>query len=117
MGTHAKALTRTEREPVLTRAGIVTLIAVLAALLVHFGAPSAGHWLAGHSNAIAGALLTAAPVVSAALARLHVTPLGSPKDVAGNELVPAGSAAAVIDAAAVLAETELIHASDPVPTA
>lgn len=117
MAAHAQPVSRTDRNPVLTRAGIVTAIAILSALLVHFGAPSAGHWVNAHANLFAGLILSLAPVVSAALARLHVTPLNSPRDAAGNELVPAGSAAATVDAAVVLAAMEKTHASGPAPAA
>lgn len=100
-------------QPVLTRSTLTTVIAVLSALLAHYGLASAGVWLDGHSDAIAGAVLAAGPTVSALLARRHVTPLAAPVDADGNELVPAGSAPATIDAARVLAETNAIHPVTP----
>lgn len=104
---------RKQPQPVLTRAGIVTVLAVLSALLVHFGAPSWGAWVDAHSSWIAGAILTVAPPVSAWLARRHVTPLASPKDNDGNDLVPAGSTRDTdAAAAAALAQAEAIYPSD-----
>lgn len=96
-------------QPVLTRAGIVTALAVLSALLVHFGAASAGSWVDAQSGWLAGLILAGSPVVTGWLARKHVTPTASPKDDAGNDLVPAGSTADTDAAArAALAVAEAI---------
>jgi hypothetical protein len=76
-----------QAQPLLTRAGIVTALSVLAALLVHLGAGNVSDWLGAHADQIAGLLLAAGPIISGLLARSHVTPVASPKDNAGNTLV------------------------------
>lgn len=120
-----------QAQPLLTRAGIVTALSVLAALLVHLGAGSVSDWLGAHSDQIAGLLLAAAPIVTGLLARAHVTPVASPKDNAGNQLVPAATsiksattgevlAVPVQDdgsTAATLAQWDAIHPADATPAA
>lgn len=98
------------KEPLLTRAGIVTAISVLAALLVHVGAGSVSTWLGGHANEIAGLVLAAGPIVSGLLARPHVTPVAAPKDNAGNLLTPAAQPLEVSDA---LAAADAIYPATP----
>lgn len=95
-------------EPALTRAGIVTALTILAALLVHFGAPSAGSWLTAHSDIISGLILAVGTPVSGWLIRNVVTPLESPTDAVGRKLVAIGSAPATLDAAKALAEAAAI---------
>jgi hypothetical protein len=98
-------------EPVLTRAGIVTVIAVLSALLVSVGGGKVSGWLDQNSNTVAGLILAVAPLVSAVLARVHVTPSARPKAKDGTPLVPVGSLAAsnaVVDVA--LARVKAIDA-------
>jgi hypothetical protein len=80
-----------QAQPLLTRAGIVTALSVLAALLVHLGAGNVSDWLGEHADQIAGLLLAVGPIVTGLLARAHVTPVASPKDNAGNRLVPAAT--------------------------
>jgi hypothetical protein len=109
------------REPLLSRAGIVTALHVLAALCVQLGAGNVSTWLGAHSGVIASVVLALAPLVVAFVSRGKVTPLSSPKSADGVDLVPKGSAAAVVDAAAVLARTDAIAADAssevPAPTA
>lgn len=62
-------------EPILTRAGIVTAITVLAAVLVHVGAGNVSVWLFEHRDQIAGGLLAVGPTVTAVLARRHTRPI------------------------------------------
>lgn len=100
------------KEPLLTRAGIVTAISVLAALLVHLGAGSVSDWLAAHSDQIAGVLLAVGPLVTGLLARAHVTPVASPKDNAGNRLVPATQQ---LDVSAALAAADAIYPGPAAP--
>lgn len=78
-------------EPLVTRAHVVTALAVLTALLVKVGLGQVADALTQYEDPIAGVVLAAAPLVTAYLARRHVTPKSSPQDDAGNELVPAGS--------------------------
>lgn len=96
-------------QPVLTRAAVVTIISVLSALLVAVGAGSVADWLTAYADTIAGVILAAGPLVSAVLARGKVTPVDAPQNSDGVKLVPAGSAAATLDAANVLAEADSIH--------
>lgn len=76
-------------EPVMTRAGIVTAIAVLSALLIHVGLPQIADYLTNLADPIAGVLLAGSTLYSAFLARRHVTPVASPQDNAGAKLAPA----------------------------
>lgn len=78
-------------EPVLSRATIVTVITVLAALLVKVGGGQVSTWLDQNADLIAAIILAVGPLVSAYLARRKVTPVASPKDDKGNKLTPAGS--------------------------
>ncbi|HET8581780.1 MAG TPA: hypothetical protein VFL65_00900 [Jatrophihabitans sp.] len=80
-----------QSQPVLTRAGIVTALSVLAALLVRLNLPDAASWLDAYADTVAGVLLAAAPIVTAVLARRHVTPTASPRNAGGDVLVPAGA--------------------------
>lgn len=73
-------------EPVLTRAGITTTIAVLSALLIHVGLPQAAQGLADVADPLAGVVLAVSTLVSAYLARAHVTPVASPRDNDGAKL-------------------------------
>lgn len=99
-------------EPLLTRVNIGQVIAWLAALLVFVGAGHASTWLGGHAEQISAVIVFVAPYVSALLARRHVTPVAAPRDVDGNDLVPAGSAAATLDAAVALARADEIHPAE-----
>jgi hypothetical protein len=105
-------------QPILTRARIITALAILSALLVKVGAGSVPAWLDEYSAWIAGAVLAVGPLVTGYLARRHTTPTSSPRDNDGNQLVPVGTAAAEVDdggseAASVvdeaLADAERIH--------
>lgn len=62
-------------EPILTRAGIVTAITVLAAVLVHVGAGNVSVWLYQHRDQLAGGLLAVGPTMTAVLARRHTRPV------------------------------------------
>jgi hypothetical protein len=96
------AHTEKQPQPVLTRAAIVTVVHVLAALLVEAGAGRVSSWLDARANLIALVILAAAPLVSAFLARRHVTPNARPRAADGTRLVPAGSteaASAVVELA------------------
>lgn len=112
--------TETKRpQPLLTRAGVVTVITVLAALLVRLHLGSLAPWLTDAQDPLAGLILAAGPVYTALTSRRHVTPLSSPKDAAGNDLVPAGSTAdtdAAAAAALAIAET-LFPKATPAATA
>lgn len=79
-------------EPVLTRAGIITVISVLSALLVKTGGGSVSSWLDANSDLVAGLILAAAPVITGVLARFHVAPISDPRVAAALTLpaVPAG---------------------------
>lgn len=92
-----------QAQPLLTRAGVVTALSVLAALLVHLGAGNVSDWLGEHADQIAGLLLAAGPIVSGLLARAHVTPVASPRDNDGNPLAPAPTAIKSATTGAVLA--------------
>lgn len=94
------ALSTARPEPVLTRAGIITAIAVLSALCVQLGAGDVSVWLGAHKDLISTVLLAASPLITALLARLHVTALLDPQDNEGNALVPVGSVAAIAPAPA-----------------
>lgn len=96
-------------QPLLTRAGIITALAVLSSLLVHLGLGNVASALDSYVDPLAAVILSVAPLVSAYLGRRHVTPVAAPRDNDGNELVPAGSAPAVLDAAIALAEANEIH--------
>lgn len=107
-------------QPVLTRAGIVTVIHVLAALCVSLGAGKVSGWLGNHADLIAAVILAAAPLVAGFLARRHVTPLSSPRNAAGEKLAPVSSLTAtaqVAEAASAadqaLAEADAIHPTNP----
>lgn len=101
-------------QPILTRAGVVTAITVLAAVLVRLHLGSVASWLTDAEDPLAGAILAAGPVYTAFLARRHVTPLEQPKDNVGNDLVPAGSTADTdAAAAAALAQAEATYPSAP----
>lgn len=100
-------------QPVVTRAGIITALSVLSALLVHVGAGSVSTWLSVNSDAIAGAILGAGPLVSALLARQHVTPVESPRAADGTKLVPTGSESAQAGSSdAALEAANAIHPMD-----
>jgi len=97
-------------EPVATRAGVVTALAVLSALLVKAGASDVSVWLTQNSDWISGAILAAAPVASGWLARGHVTPVADPRDEAGNKLAPVLPVTPVsVDSVDVLAVANTIH--------
>jgi hypothetical protein len=101
-------------QPVLTRASIVGLVAILSAVLVKLGFGQVADVLVRWEDPVAGLILLAAPFVTAVLARNHVTPNSSPKDNAGNDLVPAGSTADTdAAAAAALAQAEALYPTTP----
>jgi hypothetical protein len=102
-------------QPLLTRAGIVSAIHVLAALCVSLGAGKVSTWLGAHSSAIASLILALAPLVLAVVARRHVTPVSAPRNQAGLKLVPVGSAAATLDAANALAQADATYPATPAP--
>lgn len=100
-------------QPLLSRAGVVTALTVLAAVLVRLNLDGLASWLTDLEDPIAGVILAAGPLSSAIAARRHVTPVDSPKDNAGNDLVPAGSTADTdAAAAAALAQADAIHPLD-----
>lgn len=74
-------------EPVLTRAGVVTAISGLSAALAYVGLPDIADALSSYSAPIAGVILVVGPVVTAWLARRHVTPVASPRTADGSKLV------------------------------
>lgn len=103
-------------EPLLTRAGVVSVIGGLVSLLVTLGLFSSdlGNEVNGYVETIVGAVFTiisvAGPLVHAIASRGVVTPLADPVDAAGNQLVPAGSPADVTaDVADALAEADSIY--------
>lgn len=101
-------------EPLLTRAGIVTAITVLAAVLVRLHLGGLASWLTDAEDPVAGLILAVGPVYTAIVSRKHVTPVKSPKDNDGNDLVPAGSTADTdAAAAAALATAEATYPSTP----
>jgi len=112
--------TETKRpQPLLTRAHVVAAISGLITALVMFGIlPAAlGDELKSQIEVIAGAIATLVsvvpPIVHALVSRGVVTPTSSPKDDAGNDLVPAGSTKDTdAAAAAALATAELIAPAD-----
>jgi hypothetical protein len=63
------------KEPVLTRAAVVTVISILSALLIKTGGGDVSAWLDQNSDLLAGAVLAVAPLVAGLLARRHVTPV------------------------------------------
>jgi hypothetical protein len=101
-------------QPLVTRAQVVTALAILTALLVKVGLGQVADVLNQYEDPIAGVILAVAPLVTAYLSRRHVTPKVSPQDDAGNDLVPAGS---TVDtdaaAAAALANAEATYPSNP----
>lgn len=105
MGEHA-AETK-QPEPLISSAKITATISGLLSLLVTVGIipPTLGDAISHTAEAaIVGVglvLATVPPLVHAWQARKKVTPVASPKDDAGNELVPAGSTADTDAAAAV----------------
>jgi hypothetical protein len=105
-------------QPLLTRAQVVTAITVLTALLVKVGLGQVADVLDRYEDPIAGLVLAAAPLVTAFLARRHVTPKTSPQDDDGNDLVPAGSTQDADAAArAALAQAEAEASAVPSPEA
>jgi hypothetical protein len=76
-------------QPLVIRAGIVTVISLLSAALIHTNNGSISSWLNVNADLIAAVVLAVSPIVSAYLSRRHVTPVASPRDNAGNALVPA----------------------------
>lgn len=114
MATHSVS----RPEPLLTRAGIVSGASGLISLLVTLGVlPAAlGSQLTTATEVTVGAVFTViavvGPLVHAFVSRSAVTPVSSPVDADGNELVPAGSARAVLDAENALAEADAIHPAD-----
>jgi hypothetical protein len=76
-----------DREPLLTRAGIVSIVAVVVALLGTFGV----HLTPQLQDGIVQLLTLLAilgPLVAAYLARKHVTPVADPRADDGTPLVP-----------------------------
>jgi hypothetical protein len=69
-------MSSTAKEPVLTRAAVVTVISILSALLIKIGGGDVSAWLDQNSDLLAGAVLAVAPLVAGLLARRHVTPVG-----------------------------------------
>jgi hypothetical protein len=84
------------REPLLTRSTVVTIISVLSALLVKTGGGDVSTWLDANSDTIALLILTAAPLATALLSHKHVTPLADPRAKDGTPLVLSGSEAATV---------------------
>jgi hypothetical protein len=78
-------------EPLVTRANIVALVGVLSAALIHTNHGAVSAWLGGNADLLAGAVLAVAPLVTALLARKHVTPVSAPKGADGTPLLPSGS--------------------------
>lgn len=76
-----------DREPLLTRAAIVSAVAAVVAILGTFGFHVAPQLQDGIVQLITLAAILG-PIVAAYLARAHVTPVASPQDAEGNPLVP-----------------------------
>lgn len=104
MAAHSSA----RPQPLLTRAGVVSVISTLSALLVHFNGGHVADWLNVNQDLIAGAILAVSPSVTALLTRRHVTPVASPQSADGVPLIPAGQPE--LDPGSVLAVAESIHA-------
>lgn len=102
-------------QPLLTRAHVTGAINALGTELVTVGVltPTLEHKVSGYVvvavNVGAALIAYAGPVVTALVSRKHVTPVASPKDNVGNDLVPAGSTADTdAAAAAALAQAEVL---------
>jgi hypothetical protein len=101
-------LPSTQNEPLLTRAGIVTLISVLASLLVKTGGGSVSTWLNQNADTIALLILMAGPIVTGLLARGKVTPTANiptgviPTPTATVAALPTSDTAALLEQAAAI---------------
>jgi uncharacterized membrane protein (DUF441 family) len=73
-----------KREPVLTSASIVALVAALIAVLAAFGLPLSDD----QTTAVVSLVGVVAPLVVALLSRPRVTPIADPKTDEGIPLVP-----------------------------
>jgi hypothetical protein len=118
MATHAVETKRPQ--PLLTRAHVTGAIHALGAELVTLGVltPAVEGQVETRVlvaiNIAAPILGYLGPIITALVSRKHVTPTSSPRDNAGNELVPAGSTADTdAAAAAALAVTEATYPSAP----
>jgi hypothetical protein len=107
-------------QPVLTRAHVTGAINALGTELVTLGVVTpalenkAAGWVLVGLNVGAALVAYLGPLVTALASRNHVTPLASPKDSAGNDLVPSGSTADTnAAAAAALAQAEALYPSTP----
>jgi hypothetical protein len=108
MAAHSVA----QPKPVLTRAGIITVISVLTALLTKVGLGQVASCLSGAEDPIAGLVLAIGPVYTAVLSQRHTTPVASPRDNDGTKLVPVGSSLSVSSTLSeALAEAEEIYPS------
>lgn len=118
MAAHAVETKRPQ--PLMTRASVIAAISGLITALMMFGILPAtlGDQLKSDVEAVVGPIATLVsivpPIVHALISRNHVTPTSSPRDNAGNELVPAGSTADTdAAAAAALATAEATYPSTP----
>ncbi|WP_329105530.1 hypothetical protein OG792_32880 [Micromonospora sp. NBC_01699] len=84
------------RQPIVTRAAIVSGVGTVVALLALFGVDVP----APISAAVVGVLVIVAPFAVALLARRHTTPISDPQDANGSPLVPAVSAGQEADGGA-----------------
>jgi hypothetical protein len=104
-------LPSTQNEPLLTRAGIVTLISVLASLLVKTGGGSVSTWLNQNADTIALLILMAGPIVTGLLARGKVTPTANiptgviPTPTATVAALPTVDTAALLEQAAAISSS------------
>lgn len=105
--------------PLLTRASVAATISGLVSLLVTVGILPAtvGSQITSTAETVIAAIMlvlsTVPVVVHAVSAQKVVTPVADPRNSDGVKLVPAGSAAATLEAATVLAAMNALHPVSP----